>query len=275
MFVERHYGGAKLHRGAVGLVFHYTVLSMFSLEHVIGFLTLTALEIVLGIDNIIFVSIVTERVPAEQRNVARRLGLGLALAFRIGLLLGITWIATLTSPLFSLGGHNVSGRDLILFGGGLFLLAKATREIHHRVEGLDVVQETAAAVTSFGSAVVQIVLLDLVFSLDSVITAVGLAQHIAVMIAAVVVAMIVMIASSTAIAEFLHRHPSLVMLALAFLILVGFVLVLDGVGVEVSRAYVYTAMAFSAGVEFLNIRRQQKIRQRLSASTTSAPGQVS
>lgn len=246
---------------------------MFTLEHLIGFLTLTALEIVLGIDNIIFISIVTERLPAERRQSARTLGLALALIFRIGLLLSIAWIAGLTAPLFTIAGHDVSGRDLVLLAGGLFLLAKATREIHHRVEGLDVLGEQQRPAASFGGVIVQIVLLDLVFSLDSVITAVGLSQHLAVMISANVAAMVVMVASSAAIATFLNRHPTLVMLALAFLILVGFVLVLDGVGVEVSRGYVYTAMAFSVGVEFLNMRRQEALRKR--RQTTSTPEQVS
>lgn len=248
---------------------------MFTIEHLVGFLTLTALEIVLGIDNIIFVSIVTSRLPADRQQAARRLGLSLALLFRVMLLLGITWVAGLTAPLFAIAGHDVSGRDIILFGGGLFLLAKATREIHHRVEGLDVVGHDERRAPSFGSAIVQIIVLDVVFSLDSVITAVGLSQHVVVMIAAIVAAMIVMIVSSNAIAEFLHRHPTLVMLALAFLILVGFVLVLDGVGVEVSRGYVYTAMAFSVGVELLNMRRQQRIQQRRTQNATSAPERAS
>ncbi|GIV56093.1 MAG: membrane protein [Candidatus Kapaibacterium sp.] len=248
---------------------------MLTLEHFIGFLTLTALEIVLGIDNIIFVSIVTERVTHSRRRLARRLGLSLALVFRIALLLGITWIAGLTAPLLSIMGHAVSGRDVILFGGGLFLLAKATREIHHRVEGLDVLEQRSERVVSFSSAITQIVLLDLVFSLDSVITAVGLSQHLGVMIAANVAAMIVMVASSNAIANYLQQHPTLVMLALAFLLMVGFVLVLDGVGIEVSRGYVYTAMAFSVGVEFLNMRRQRKIRLRMGqAQATSMPEQA-
>ncbi len=248
---------------------------MLTLENLIGFLTLTALEIVLGIDNIIFVSIVTERVQHSRRMLARRLGLSLALVFRIALLLGITWIAGLTTPLVSVVGHAINGRDVILFGGGLFLLAKATREIHHRVEGLDVLEQKSERIVSFSSAIAQIVLLDLVFSLDSVITAVGLSQHLAVMIAANVAAMIVMVASSNAIANYLQQHPTLVMLALAFLLLVGFVLVLDGVGIEVSRGYVYTAMAFSVGVEFLNMRRQRKIRQRMEqAHATSTPEQA-
>ncbi len=246
------------------------------LELIIGFLTLTTLEIVLGIDNIIFVSLVTERVPDNRRQLARQLGLGLALVFRIGLLLGITWIAGLTAPLVVVFGHPISGRDIILFGGGLFLLAKATREIHHRVEGLDVNEQSVQRVVSLSSALSQIVVLDLVFSLDSVITAVGLSQHLSVMIAANVAAMIVMVVSSNAIAAYLHRHPTLVMLALAFLLMVGFVLVLDGVGVEVSRGYVYTAMGFSVGVEFLNMRRQRKIRERIGkAPSTSVPEQVS
>lgn len=245
---------------------------MLTLEHLIGFLTLTALEIVLGIDNIIFVSIVTERVPLARRNLARRLGLLLALVFRIALLLGITWIAGLTAPLVSIMGHSISGRDVILFSGGLFLLAKATREIHHRVEGLDLLEQQRARAVTFSSAITQIVLLDLVFSLDSVITAVGLSQHLVVMIAANVAAMIVMVVSSNAISSYLHRHPTLVMLALAFLLMVGFVLVLDGVGIEVGRGYVYTAMAFSVGVEFLNMRRQRKIRHHMEhAQATSTP----
>lgn len=242
---------------------------MFTLEHVIGFLTLTALEIVLGIDNIIFVSIVTDRLPQKRRQSARTLGLSLALMFRIGLLLSIAWIANLTAQWFYVAEHGISGRDVILFGGGLFLLAKATREIHHRVEGLDELEEHRRKPASYRSVIAQIILLDLVFSLDSVITAVGLSQHLGVMISANVAAMAVMVVSSGAIANFLNRHPSLVMLALAFLILVGFVLVLDGVGIEVSRGYVYTAMAFSVGVEFLNMRRQEKLRRRREHTATS------
>lgn len=248
---------------------------MFSIEHLVGFLTLTALEVVLGIDNIIFVSIVTERVAADRRIAARRLGLSLALLFRIGLLLGITWMASLTAPMIYILGRGISGRDIILFGGGLFLLAKATREIHYRVEGLDVAAQHQRPSTSFHTAIAQIILLDLVFSLDSVITAIGLGQHIAVMIAAIVVAMAIMIISSNAIADFLHQHPTFIMLALAFLMLVGFVLVLDGVGIEVSRGYVYTAMAFSVGVELLNLRRQQRLRQRMKVLSTSTQEPVS
>lgn len=248
---------------------------MFTIEHLVGFLTLTALEIILGIDNVIFVSIVTERVVANRRVAARRLGLTLALLFRIGLLLGITWVAGLTAPFIYILGHGVSGRDVILVSGGLFLLAKATREIHHRVEGLDVAGQHDRQGTSFHSAIAQIILLDLVFSLDSVITAIGLGQHIVIMIAAIVVAMVIMVVSSNAIADFLRQHPTFIMLALAFLILVGFVLVLDGVGVEVSRGYVYTAMAFSVGVELLNMRRQQRLRQRVKGLSTSMQEPVS
>jgi predicted tellurium resistance membrane protein TerC len=189
--------------------------------------------------------------------------------FRIGLLLSIAWIANLTAPWFYVAEHGISGRDVILFGGGLFLLAKATREIHHRVEGLDELEEHSRKPASYRSVIAQIILLDLVFSLDSVITAVGLSQHLGVMINANVAAMAVMVVSSGAIANFLNRHPSLVMLALAFLILVGFVLVLDGMGIEVNRGYVYTAMAFSVSVEFLNMRRQEKLRRRREHTATS------
>ncbi len=228
-------------------------------------LTLAALEIVLGIDNIIFLSIVTARLPAAQQPAARRLGLLLALVMRVALLLSITWIIGLTAPAFALLGHTVSWRDLVLGCGGLFLLAKGTMEIHHTLEG----QEAAGAgrTTSFAGAIVQIVLLDLVFSLDSVITAVGMAEHVEVMVAAVVIAILVMLVAAEPVSAFVNRHPTVKMLALAFLLLVGTALVADALHVHIPRGYLYFAIAFSAGVETLNLL----VRRRSGAARGRAP----
>lgn len=228
-------------------------------------LTLAALEIVLGIDNIIFLSIVSARLPAAQQPAARRIGLLLALLMRVALLLSITWIIGLTAPAFSLLGHTVSWRDLVLGGGGLFLLAKGTMEIHHTLEG----QEAAGAgrTTSFAGAIVQIVLLDLVFSLDSVITAVGMAEHVEVMVAAVVIAILVMLVAAEPVSAFVNRHPTVKMLALAFLLLVGTALVADALHVHIPRGYLYFAIAFSAGVETLNLL----VRRRSDAARGRAP----
>lgn len=219
-----------------------------------AFLTLTALEIVLGIDNIIFISILSNRLPPEQRAAGRRLGLAVAMITRIGLLLSITWVMKLTDPLFHLLGHAVSGRDLILFGGGFFLIAKSTTEIHASLEGPEVhtVQSTAQA--SFFGVVLQIGIVDIVFSLDSVITAVGLVEHIPVMVAAIVIAVLVMMVAAGPISDFVDRHPTIKMLALSFLILIGVALVGEGAGFHIPKGYIYTAMAFSLVVEMLNMR---------------------
>jgi predicted tellurium resistance membrane protein TerC len=226
----------------------------FTLENGIALLTLTALEVVLGIDNIVFISIVSQDLPADQQPSARRLGLVLAMAMRIALLLAIGWIMGLSAALFSLFGHEVSGRDLILLVGGLFLIGKATVEIHAKTEGHGGHGTALPGVKSLRAALVQIVLLDVVFSLDSVITAVGMARHIAVMIAAVVIAVGIMIALADPISRFINLHPALKMLALSFLVLIGVVLVADGIGMHINKGYVYFAMAFSLAVEMLNIR---------------------
>ena len=218
----------------------------------VALLTLAALEIVLGIDNLVFLSIVTGRLPAEQRPRARQVGLLLACGTRILLLLTLAWMASLTGELFRILDVSISIRDLVLILGGLFLLVKATMEIHESVEGSD----EGVAVTpamSFGSAIVQIAIIDIVFSLDSVITAVGMARQVWVMVAAILVAVIVMLLAANRIGEFIERHPTIKMLALSFLILVGVALIADGLDFHIPRQYLYFAMAFSAGVEALNM----------------------
>jgi predicted tellurium resistance membrane protein TerC len=220
----------------------------------ISLLTLTALEIVLGIDNVIFISILAGKLPHDQQAKARKLGLSLALITRIMLLASLAWMAKLTAPLFTLLGHGISGRDLILIIGGLFLLFKSTTEIHEKLEGHDGGDNPTRAATKLGRVLVQIMLLDIVFSLDSVITAVGMAQHLAIMIAAVVLAMLVMLLASGAISEFVNRHPTLKVLALSFLMLIGLTLVAEGMGQHIPKGYVYFAMAFSFGVEMLNLK---------------------
>ena len=228
-------------------------------------LTLTALEIVLGIDNIIFISIMAAKLPVHQQEKARKIGLALALITRLMLLASIAWVATLTQPLFSIGTFAVSGRDLILIGGGLFLLAKGTIEIHNTVEGHE--EEGAArAVASFGGVVVQIMLLDIVFSLDSVITAVGMSDHLPVMVAAVVIAMAVMLFASGPVGDFVNRHTTVKMLALSFLLLVGVALVADGLGFHIPKGYLYFAIAFSALVEALNLMAAGRRRKRREAA---------
>jgi predicted tellurium resistance membrane protein TerC len=223
----------------------------------ISLLTLTLLEIVLGIDNIVFISILAGKLPADQQAKARTLGLGLALITRVLLLCALAWMVKLTNPLFKLGTHGVSGRDLILIAGGLFLIYKATREVHHKLEGEDG-EITRRLAPTFASVIFQILLLDIVFSLDSVITAVGMAQHIGVMIAAVILAVAFMLVLAGRISNFIDRHPSLKILALSFLLMIGVTLVMEGCGKEVHKGYIYFAMAFSAGVEGLNIRLRSK-----------------
>jgi len=223
----------------------------------VALLTLTALEIVLGIDNIVFISILANKLPEDQRDNARRVGIFAAMGMRILLLLGISWVVTLTEPLFEIAGHPFSGRDLILIGGGLFLLAKATWEIHGRMEGDDH-DRNVGKVTSFWSVIAQIMVLDIIFSLDSVITAVGMVDEVAIMIAAVVIAVIVMLIASGYITRVIDRHPTLKMLALAFLLLIGFTLVADGFGAHIDKGYIYAAMGFAVLVEMLNIRRSSK-----------------
>jgi len=224
----------------------------------ISLVTLTGLEIVLGIDNIIFISILAGKLPAEQQQKARQLGLLLALVTRILLLASLAWMAKLTAPLFTVFGQGISGRDLILIVGGLFLLGKSTHEIHEKLEGVDGGNNPVKGTAKFGSVLVQIMLLDIVFSLDSVITAVGMAQHLPVMIAAVVLAMGVMLLAARAISDFVNRHPTLKVLALSFLILIGVTLVAEGTGAHISKGYVYFAMAFSFAVELLNVKIRAK-----------------
>ena len=221
----------------------------------ISLLTLTALEIVLGIDNIVFLSVLTSKLPREQQARGRAIGLGLALGMRIALLLTISWVIGLTAPLFTLFGMEFSGRDLILLGGGLFLLAKATTEIHESLEGGAAGHGPSGGGTaSFRSVIIQIVLIDAVFSLDSIITAVGLSDQIVVMIAAVVIAIGVMLLAAGPLASFVERHPTVKMLALSFLLLIGFSLVAEGLDFHVEKTYIYVAMGFSVFVEFLNLR---------------------
>lgn len=219
----------------------------------IALITLTALEIVLGIDNVVFLSILAGKLPPAQQPRARRVGLGLAMLMRIALLASLAWVIRLTSPLFALFGRPLSGRDLILILGGLFLMAKSTREIHERLEG-QTGHASARTPPTFGAVILQIVLLDVVFSLDSVITAVGMARDLGVMMAAVVIAVAVMMVSAGQIAAFVNRHPTVKMLALSFLLLIGLALLADGFGQHISKGYVYFAMGFSVFVEMLNLR---------------------
>lgn len=223
----------------------------------IGFLTLAALELVLGIDNIVFISILVGKLPAEKQPSAYRIGLGLALITRILLLLSITWVMSLKSPLFSLLGWTLTGRDLVLVVGGLFLVAKSTHEIHDKLEGAEG-QRSAKASSAYAAVLIQIMFLDIVFSLDSVITAVGMVSQVGVMIAAVVVAVIVMMFAARSIGEFVHRHPTVKMLALAFLLMIGVMLIADGLGHHIPKGYVYFSMAFSLFVEMLNLKARAK-----------------
>lgn len=218
----------------------------------IALVTLTTLEIVLGVDNIIFISILVSKLPSEQQQTARLLGLGLAMLMRIVLLFSISWIASMSEPLITIG-RSFSGRDLILMGGGLFLLAKATMEIHNKLEGEEHHADGRGR-ASFASVITQIILLDIVFSIDSVITAIGMANHLTIMIIAVVIAVGFMMLFSGPIGEFVHRHPTVKMLALAFLLLIGVALIADGFHQHIPRGYIYFAMGFSVFVEMLNLR---------------------
>jgi predicted tellurium resistance membrane protein TerC len=222
----------------------------------IGLLTLTALEIVLGIDNVVFISILAGKLPAAQQAGARRTGLLLAMVSRILLLLSLSWVIGLTAPLFSLPGTEVSGRDLVLIVGGLFLVAKSTREIHDKLEGQDGSASSRGA-PSYASVLVQILLLDVVFSLDSVITAVGMVREIGVMVAAVIIAVGFMMVFAGAISGFVDRHPTVKMLALSFLLMIGVMLIAEGFDQHIAKGYVYFAMAFSVFVETLNIRARR------------------
>jgi predicted tellurium resistance membrane protein TerC len=221
-------------------------------------LTLTVLEIVLGIDNIIFIAIVAGKLPHGRRERARRTGLFLAMFIRIALLLSIVWVMSLTRPLLVVFGVELSGRSLILAGGGLFLIFKSTREIHDNLEGEATEHAPGRRSASFPGVIIQILLVDIVFSLDSVITAVGMAEFVSIMIAAIIIAVLTMLFASTAIAEFVERHPTVKMLALAFLLLIGLSLIAEGLGQHVPKGYIYFAMAFSVFVEMINLRMRSK-----------------
>ncbi|MBI2073279.1 MAG: TerC family protein [Gemmatimonadetes bacterium] len=223
----------------------------------IALVTLTVLEIVLGIDNVIFISILAGKLPRHQQARARQVGLSLAMITRILLLASIAWIVRLTTPLFTVFGHAVSGRDLTLIGGGLFLIGKATFEIHDRLEGEEG-HGSDRVRAGFAAVITQIVLLDIVFSLDSVITAVGMARHLPVMITAVIIAVIIMMWSAGPISDFVHRHPTLKMLALSFLLLIGVSLLAEGLGQHISKGYIYFAMGFSVFVEMLNLKMRAR-----------------
>lgn len=218
--------------------------------------TLSALEIVLGIDNIIFISIQAGKLPANQQNKARLLGLGLAMFIRIALLFSLSWLMGLTAPLFAILGNEISGRDLILISGGLFLLWKSTMEIHEKLEGEETISAARVGAT-FGAVIVQILLLDIVFSLDSIITALGMASRLSIMIAAVVIAVGFMMLFSGNISSFVEKHPTIKMLALSFLLLIGVALIGDGFDMHIPKGYIYFAMAFSVAVEMLNLRIRQ------------------
>jgi predicted tellurium resistance membrane protein TerC len=233
--------------------------------------TLIALEVVLGIDNLIFIAILTNKLPEEQRPLARRVGLSLALIMRLALLGTIAIIVQLTQPIFTIFGHGFSWRDIILIAGGLFLVWKATKEIHHRVDhdpAPDMFDQKTASLT-MAAALVQIILLDLVFSIDSIITAVGMTPHVPIMVIAVVVAVIVMMVAATPLSNFINDNPTVVMLALAFLLMIGMVLLAEGFGAHVPKGYVYTAMAFSVAVEALNILARRARQKREAAESQS------
>lgn len=229
--------------------------------------TLIVMEVVLGIDNLIFISILSNKLPEHQRHKARRLGIMLALVLRLGLLATVAWIVQLTTPLFELFGHGISWRDIILIAGGLFLVWKATKEIHHNVdpdsEGEDGKPKVVAA---FGAVIVQILLLDLVFSIDSIITAVGMTDHLFVMFTAVIIAVMAMMLAADPLANFIHKNPTIVMLALGFLLMIGMTLIADGFGYHVPKGYIYAAMAFSALVEILNmLSRRARAKAKIKA----------
>lgn len=230
--------------------------AFYSLDGWVSLMTLTLLEIVLGIDNIIFISLVTSDLKESEQPLARRLGLGLALLFRVLMLLGITWLIGLTAPLFEVGSHPVSGRDLILFIGGVFLLAKASQEMVKKIEGAHGHRESKAL--TLGAAIVQIGLLDIVFSFDSVLTAIGMSEHLTVMIAAVVLSMIVMLSFAESISDFISKHVSLQILALSFLILIGTVLVAESAHVEIPKPYIYCSVGFALTVQLLTIRASRR-----------------
>jgi predicted tellurium resistance membrane protein TerC len=230
---------------------------LFTADAIIALVTLTVLEIVLGVDNVIFISILAGKLPAAQQDRARKVGLLAAMGMRIALLFSLAWIVRLTEPLFSVFGRDISGRDIILIGGGLFLLAKATREIHDKLEGEEG-EMSARVAPTFGAVIGQIMLLDIVFSLDSVITAVGMADQLSVMVLAVMIAVGVMMVSASTISRFVNEHPTVKVLALSFLLLIGVSLIAEGLGTHIPKGYIYFAMAFSVFVEIINLRAASK-----------------
>lgn len=233
------------------------MMELFTTENLIALVTLTAMEVVLGIDNVVFIAILCGKLPEHMRARARRIGLGLALVMRVLLLLGISWVVGLKAEVFKAFGHAFTWKDLVLLAGGLFLIWKSVKEIHHKVEGGDG-SGVGAKAMSFSAAISQIVVLDLVFSLDSVITAVGMAESVLVMIVAVMIAVGVMLAFAGRISRFVERHPTVKMLALSFLLLIGVMLVADGCGRHIEKGYIYFAMAFALGVEVLNLASKRK-----------------
>ncbi|MCG3173373.1 MAG: hypothetical protein GMKNLPBB_01570 [Myxococcota bacterium] len=239
------------------------MIELFTMENILALLTLTAMEIVLGMDNVVFIAILTGGLPEKDRKSARNLGLGLAVVTRILLLLSISWVMKLTAPLVEVAGRIISGKSLVLLLGGGFLIFKATWEIHHKIEGAGD-PGPARTIKSLANVVMQILVLDIVFSLDSVITAVGMAKDIRVMVAAVIIAVAVMLVFAGPVSNFVERHPTMKMLALAFLILIGVMLTAEGMGTHIDKGYIYFAMAFSLAVEMLNLwlrQRQQKAGQ--------------
>jgi len=237
----------------------------------LALLTLTALEIVLGIDNLVFIAILAAKLPAHRQKLARQVGLGLALLTRLALLFTLSWLAGLTKPLFTVLGEGVSWRDIVLIGGGLFLIAKAVTEVHHKVESA-AEEAPPPKHGSFVGVVIQIALIDIVFSFDSVLTAVGMAQHIEVMVAAIVISMAIMLVAAGPVADFVNRHPTIKMLALAFLILIGTMLTAEGIGFHIPKGYIYFAMAFAILVESLNMLVRRRSARARAGRAPPPPG---
>jgi predicted tellurium resistance membrane protein TerC len=248
---------------------------LFTTEGLVSLLTLTFLEIVLGIDNIVFISILSGKLPLEQQNKARTMGLAFALVGRILLLLTVGWIIGLKKPFFTINDFGLSFRDLILIGGGLFLIGKSVSEIHAKIEGSDQHTKDAKALTLSG-AIIQIIVIDIVFSLDSILTAIGLVENIIIIIIAIVISLSVMLIFSKTISEFIHRHPAMKLLALSFLIMIGTLLVVEGLHFHVPRGYIYFSMAFAIGVEILNmkIRKKSTLRKDVDVEIEETPGRV-
>lgn len=248
-------------------------MDLFTTENALAFLTLASLEIVLGIDNVIFIAILAGKLPPHQRDLGRRVGLTIAVVSRIVLLLGIGWVMKLKEPWFSILEHQITGKDLVLILGGLFLIAKATYEMHHKVSGAHDAAASNGGHTSLPVMLAQVVMIDVVFSLDSVITAVGMSNNLPVMIAAIIVSVLVMLAFSGPVVHFVDAHPAIKLLALAFLLLIGVLLIAEGFHQKIDKGYIYFAMAFSLGIELLNMRaeRNRKRHQELAAAAGNTP----